>query len=35
VRPTQAFASRALVEIKVAGIEQGMLVGRPAEREAA
>jgi threonylcarbamoyladenosine tRNA methylthiotransferase MtaB len=35
VRPTQAFASRALVEIKVAGIEQGILVGRPAEREAA
>jgi hypothetical protein len=31
----QAFAPRALVEIEAVGIEQGMLVGRPAEREAA
>jgi threonylcarbamoyladenosine tRNA methylthiotransferase MtaB len=35
VRPTQAFAPRALVEIEVTGMEQGVLTGRPTQREAA
>ncbi len=35
VRPTQAFAPRALVEIEVTGMEQSMLTGRPTQREAA